>query len=330
MIKKLTVNLVSGTLSEFDSDTTLGIFCWRLKNALGEEKLLNFIDHYKNRNPVFTISNALFEIYDNLFFPQPVYIPSQIERSNIKKENIISMIKIKENKSIKYISLRRLNAFIKGDLIEYYNHDSPLYEKEKNKFILTPGFDSELRVGVQIDRESLNSSDGKLFSYHPRYLKKENKLVFLIKVLDDKAYLDFQCENILKDVFNVGYGKKKSSGFGQCEVVGDIIGFNDIQEPTDSNGFVTLGNFLPSVNDEIIEGKYDTKVKYGRLGEELSLSNNPFKNPILFITQGSYFKTKETKNHYGRITENSEISSSNPFAVQFGIPFTLNCKAELM
>jgi len=323
MLKKLSVRLKSGTLTEFDSDTTLGIFCWRLKDYLGEEKLKSFIDFYRNNKPVFTISNALFEINGILFFPQPVYVPSQEICSQNKKENISSMLKNKENKSINFISLKRFNAFLNGNIEDYLISDEPIYENENKKVILTPGFESELRVSVEIDRQSAKSKEGQLFSYHLRYLKKGNTLVFLIKVIDEKAFNEFKCQEILKDVFTVGYGKKKSSGYGQCVVNGNLDDFKDIDEPDNPNGFITLGNYLPAQGDGVVDGYYDTKVKYGKLGESFSSSKVPFKKPIIMITQGSYFITSKPNLWYGRITGVGEISPLKSEAVQFGMPFTL-------
>lgn len=325
MIKKLTVKLKSGTLTEFDSDTTMGIFCWRLKDALGEEKLKSFLERYKAGNPVFTISNALFEIKNTLFFPTPVFIQSEYKKQS-KKENIESMLRSKEAKSRNFVSLQRFNALLNHQIDDFMLDDEPLFEGITKKVLLSPGFESELRVGVMIDRETEKSKDGQLFSLHPRYLKKGNNLVFLIKVVDSDTFNEFKCEDILHDVFTVGYGKKKSSGYGHCMVINKIEDFNGIVEPENSNGFIALGNYLPAESDQIAEGYYDVKVKYGKLGESLATSKVPFKKPILMITQGSYFKTGKTKPWYGRITNEGEISELNPFAVQFGTPFTLNCK----
>lgn len=328
MIKKLTVKLKSGTLTEFDSDTTMGIFCWRLKDALGEEKLKSFLDCYKTGNPIFTLSSALFEIQNTLFFPTPVFIPSEYKKQN-KKENIESMLRSKEAKSRNFVSLKRFNDFLNNKINEFMLDDEPLFEGRTKKFQLTPGFESELRVGVMIDRETEKSKDGQLFSLHPHYLKKGNNLVFLIKVIDNNVFDKFQCEDILYNVFTVGYGKKKSSGYGHCAVLNKIEDFNGFEEPKYSNGFIVLGNYLPSESDQIGDGYYDSKVKYGKLGESLSTSKVPFKKPLLMITPGSYFITKKNKKFYGRVTNEGEISELNPFAMQFGIPFSLNFKSSI-
>jgi CRISPR-associated protein Csm4 len=329
MYLKLTAHLKSGVLSSFQSDTTMGIFCWRLKHLQGEEKLKEFIEDYQNGKPAFTISNEFFEINDNLFFPPPIYVSPVSKFSSNKKDGITAMLKNKENKSLGFISIRQLNAFLSGDLNEYSRQEPPMYENLNKKKRLIPGFDSELRVGVQIDRVSLKSKEGQLFSYHPKFLKEGNKLTFLIKVISKEHFNHFNCEAILKEVFEYGYGKKKSSGYGHCTSI-SITEFNGIAEPDRPNGFITLGNYLPSNEDGLQDGTYDTFVKYGRLGEEYSTSSNPFKKPMLMIKGGSVFYTSKQKEFYGRVTTEGEVSTSNPFAVQFGIPFTLKFKGSIL
>jgi len=323
MLKKLTVQLNSGLLSQFDSDTTFGIFCWRLSHLLGEEKLKEFLDRYLNDNPVFTISNDLIEVKNTLFFPVPVYIPSVDNSDQSKKEKIGGMLKHKENRTRNYISLRQLNAFLNGNIEEYSKKEEDLFADENNLQILSPGYTSELRVGVAIDRDTSKSKDGQLFSFHPKYLKEGNQIIFLVKIIDQQAFDDFNCEAVLRDVFETGYGKKKSSGFGQCKVI-DFKPFDEIKEPENVNGFISLSNYLPAEDDKITSGFYDTKVKYGRLGEVFSLSANPFKQPVLITGPGSCFKTKETKEWYGRVTLSGEISPSKPEVIHFGISFSLS------
>ena len=327
MLKKLTVHLKSGVLSKFDSDTTLGIFCWRLKHLHSEEKLKAFLELYRSGKPVFTISNELFEIDKTIFFPQPCYVPLSKTERKTKAEKIGDMLEHKEIRSQNLISLRQMNAFLNGDFSEYNKREPDIYADKKMKKKLTPGFTSELRVGVEIDRESFKSKESQLFSNHPKYLKEGNKLVFLIKVLDENAFVEFDCENVLKDGFEIGYGKKKSSGYGHCMVI-SFSNFNEIKEPDHTNGFISLSNYLPAKTDSIISGRYDTHVKYGKLGEELALSKIPFKKPMIMIKPGAIFFTEKQQEYYGRVTVTGEASTANPFVVQFGIPFTLNAKIK--
>jgi CRISPR-associated protein Csm4 len=319
----LTIKQESGLLTELQSDTIYGHFCWRLKERLGDDKLTEFISLYKNKKPAFTLSDGLLQVSGVIRFPRP-YIFKKPELKETKSEKILEFVKRKTNKERDYLSFSELNSFlVSNDIKIEENNDGERKKKERKRKV---SFIREaLRVSVQIDRNTFGSSEGRLFSYNPKYTRDDVSYVVLIKVIDGSTYKSFECENILKDVFNVGYGKKKSSGYGQFEV-GDISEFQSFDEPSNANAFMVLGNYLPDELDNITPIGYDLNIKYGKLGEKFSGSDNPFKNPIAFLTAGSCFKTESNNNFYGRVTEDKEISEVNYFAVQFGMPFTLKFK----
>jgi len=67
-IKKLKLKLKSGLLSELQSDTIFGHFCWRMREQIGEDNLKKFISSYHENKPVFTISDGMIEENNILFF----------------------------------------------------------------------------------------------------------------------------------------------------------------------------------------------------------------------------------------------------------------------
>lgn len=318
-IKKLTLQLKSGLLTELQSDTVMGHFCWRMKDLLGEPKLTEFISLYQNGDPVFTISNSLFEKNTELFFPKPVLHIKNIEEvQNSKREKLIDFMINKELKSVSLLTLSQFNLVLNGKLKELY---SSLQQDKLER----PKFTSDLRVSVEIDRRSFTSKEGQLFSYYPNFLDENTRIFFLLKVLNERKFNEFQCNVILKDVFEIGFGKKKSSGYGEFKVLSSLEDFSKITEPSNGNAFITLGNYLPSNDDKIKENSlYTFIVKYGKLGEELSLSEKPFKKPLIMFEPGSIFFTDVKKDFYGRVTKTGEISEYDRSAIQFGIPFTLN------
>jgi CRISPR-associated protein Csm4 len=256
-----------------------------------------------------------------LFFPKPLihFKPNKYE-ANSKKEKLLEFLTNKDLKGIELLTLKQFNLFLNGRYDELY--------KDLLKDLEYPKFEKDLRVSVEIYRMKMSSKEGQLFSYYPKFLEENTKVVFIIKIFDIENYKHFQCEDVLKDVFQIGFGKKKSSGYGQFEVIGDIEGFSDFEEPEQANGFIILSNYIPSSDDKITEEThYDFVVKYGRFGEEKALSSNPFKKPIILFTPGSVFFTNNIeKNFFGRITSPGHISEFNLDAVQFGIPFILKFK----
>lgn len=312
----------SGLLSELQSDTIYGHFCWRLKERLGDEKLTEFISLYKNGRPVFVLSDGLLQVNGEIRFPRP-YIFSKPEIKETKAEKVLEFVKRKLSKERNYLTITELNSFLNSGKVEI-EEKSDVEQSKKDRKRKIPFMSKALRVSVQIDRSTFGSSEGRLFSYNPKYAREDVSYLVLIKVIDDAAYKSFECESILKDVFIVGFGKKKSSGYGQFDV-GEITEYNSFKEPDDANAFMVLGNYLPNASDDITPIGYDINTKYGKLGEELSQSENPFKNPIVFLIAGSCFGTNTKKEFYGQITDEGRISAKKE-VVQFGMPFSLKVK----
>lgn len=314
----------SGLLTELQSDTIYGHFCWRLKERSGDEILSRFISSYHKGNPIFLLSDGFLKSETEYYFPAPFIFKKPIIKAN-KKDKILDFVSRKRNKEEKFYSLKQLNAFLRGE--EYNKDNSPKSSEHSPPGLKSkPFIEEQLRVSVQIDRNNFTSEEGKLFSYSPKFIREDLNYFILVNVIDEKLYKDFECDEILKDIFTTGYGKKKSSGYGHFDVR-DLKSFEQINEPADWNAFLVLGNYLPSPTDKAQPIAYEINTKYGKFGEEKSQSDNPFKNPIVFLTAGSCFKTSGiSQKFFGRVTDQSEISDYHPNSVQFGCPLFLKFK----
>jgi CRISPR-associated protein Csm4 len=248
-MKILKIKPVSGLLSDLQSDTIYGHFCWRLKDRLGEDKLKDFINLYRNNNPIFLLSDGLLSYKEDILFPKPLVF-YEFEIPQKKTDKIIDFVKRKSEKESKFISLSQLNSFLSSGSFST-EITEPQIENKSTKIL-----EEHLRVSVQIDRNNFTSADGKLFSYNPKYLSDDYYYSVLIKILDDNLFKEFDCENVLKDVFEIGFGKKKSSGFGQFQFV-SFEEFNGIKEPEKSDSFIVLGNYLPASDDKVEPIGYD-------------------------------------------------------------------------
>ena len=316
-IKKLKLKLKSGLLSKLQSDTIFGHFAWRFKEQLGDEKLEDFLDLFVNGNPVFTISDGLFEKNGEVFFPKPLKLtPHKFESKN-KRERIKNFINLKESKSLKLVTVEQLNFYINGNL---ENFDESLAKTDSKDY---PKFEHDLRVHVGIDRETFSSKDGQLFTENPKYLDDNTSIVVFVKILNQTKWDDLHCEDILKIVFEIGYGKKKSSGYGHFEIL-SFEDYTKFEEPNESNGFISLSQYLPANSDNIKDAFYDINVKYGKFGEEKSNSQNPFKPPMLLMKPGSCFITDKQTEFYGRAIKG--FVDYQPKLVHNGIAFTLAAK----
>ena len=232
-IKKLKLKLKSGLLSELQSDTIFGHFAWRFKEQHGDEKLEEFLDLFVKGNPVFTISDGFLEKNGEVFFPKPLKLTPPEFESESKKDRIKNFIKQKESKSQKLITIKQLNYFLNPQVGDF---DKPLTQSNSKDY---PKFEQDLRVHVEIDRETFSSKDGQLFTENPKYLDKDTLLVVFVKILNQTKWDDLHCEDILKNVFEIGYGKKKSSGYGHFEIL-SFEDYTKFEEPKESNGFISL------------------------------------------------------------------------------------------
>lgn len=321
--KILTLKQKSGLLSPLQSDTIYGHFCWRMAESFGGERLTEFIELYRNGNPVFLLSDGLIKSGGEIHFPKPLIQPVSSSQKKTKADKIRSFVGVKTLKEKKHFTLEELNNFLAGRKTDTMFSAQEAAEKTKKK---KTAVQSSLRVNVQIDRNTLSSSEGQLFSYSPEYTAADTERVIFIRVADETGYTVFNCEELLKEVFLIGFGKKKSSGYGQFDVV-SFEEYSDFNEPETCNAFVVLGNYIPSARDGVTPLAYNYDVKYGKLGEHLSLGDNPFKNPVVLFGAGSCFSFAENSSRNlfiaGKVTEPGEMSEAFPQAVQFGMPFIL-------
>lgn len=314
----LKLKLKSGLLSELQSDTIWGHFCWRLKEIEGESVLNDFLDKYLDNNPVFTVSNGFPGNNDDIYFPYPIYPVNYGQNEKEKKQKLIDFLKHKSFKKIKSITFKELNYFLIGNIDKMRES----IEERMIKEIKSPEFRKDLRVSVEIDRNKFSSKEGKLFPYASMYLSENDIINIFIKVLDEDSFEKYHCKNLLTEVFELGFGKKKSSGYGEFEVV-SFSEFNEFTEPENANAFINLSNYLPADSDKLKDSYYDYHLKYGKLGEDFAVSENPFKKPIIFIKEGSCCKVSEAKDFYGRCTKQGEISFHKE-VIQYGLSFSLN------
>ncbi len=135
-----------------------------------------------------------------------------------------------------------------------------------------------------------------------------------------KRWVDW-VEHWLSRLAQSGYGAKKSAGYGHFEFV-DLERFTGFEEvPVGVNGFISLCHWVPALEDPT-EGFYARMVKYGKLGEELASSDNPFKFPLVMLTAGSSFYAEgPIRDWYGRLVEG--VAPADSRVVQYGYAFVV-------
>lgn len=332
LIKKLSFVQKTGLLTDLHSDTIFGHFCWRLLHGEGIDTLRSFLEEFYSNNttPIFTVSNAFPGIKDKIFLPFPLLKLSYLKESNeAKKDYIVNFLKFKEFKKISSIPISDFNLLLSGNTSNFVDSILDKIESQDE----SPSFVHDLRTRVKISRETFSSEEGLLFSQESRSISGTHDQIkngeirwnVFIKVLNKEKFEcdEFKCEKYLKEVFSLGFGKKKNIGYGEfVDIKWD--NFDSFEQPeAGSNGFITLGNYLPAAGDGLKNMRYKQFLKYPKLGEEFSKSDDPFKKPIVFFLPGSVFYTDKVGGYYGRCTNPGDISSSKVEVIQNGYAFSL-------
>jgi CRISPR-associated protein Csm4 len=296
---RLKIKPLSGFLTPWQADTIFGSLCWIIAWRDGKDALMKFLQEYKNSNPLFILSDGM----PCDLLPAPAHLPLMMTRS----ENRADYEKGKKLKKVSWLSPEAFESVCRG------NMGDDLLEDCKPFKTFTSLHSSINRI------TGTTGEEGALFELQEYALAKSSEAISIyIKIRDDWEEKVF---SLFNDLSLIGYGKKKSVGKGSFKIIGGLERFETFERLEDSNGFVSLSNFVPSASDPT-EGYYKTMVKYGKLGGEFTFSENPFKKPLMMLTAGSVFKVDEVvMPFYGRMVEG--LSAIKPEVVHYGYAFSV-------
>ncbi len=310
----------SSFLTPLQSDTIFGSICWAIKYSEGEQELVDFLEKYQTSPPLI-ISNG----FPTGFFPKPLC--NLITRKQIfdmvketfrdeSKENIAQTVKkIKMIKKVSLVSKGIFDELINGlSEIDYLKIKlSQKTENRENNYAKETTFYKN-----SINRlTSRTREEGGLFTQDETFYSNDTTMSIFVKTDGcDKDYI----EHIFKFISLNGFGKRKTVGKGHFELI--EIKECTFTSPSNSNAFVSLSSFVPSINDPV-DGWYEMHVKYGKLGGDYSTSKSPFKKPIRMFKAGSVFKTNDVKEYYGQMI--AKIHSDEEI-MHYGYAFPVGMK----
>ena len=306
----------SATLTPWQADTLFGHWCWLILYEEGESALSAFLDPFRAGDPPLVLSNG-FPMDDEVArLPRPI-LPQRRADGGSKREMIQEMERVKAVKAIRFVTLEEFNALCRGDEVPLGERKEPLQTRPmlKNQINRLSGTTTPIEEGEGgnlYDVEEIAFVDSS--DVYPRALD----VAFYVKARDgdwgDRA------EQLFSYLAQSGYGAKKSVGYGQVRVV-SWKPFHGFERPVGANGFVSLSHWVPARGDPRM-GFYDTLVKYGKLGEELAVGENPFKFPLTMLTSGSSFYAEGSiREVYGRLV--TQIAPAAPQVVQYGFAFAV-------
>lgn len=278
-------------ITPFQADTLWGHFCWIVRWREGEKALKEFITAFE-KEPPFVLSDG----FPGDLLPVPLHLPMMVHDGDER-------IRFKTRKALKELSWLTLEEFMtvqKGVL-------PTITEGER------AGFLQAVTLHSSISRlTGTTGEEGSLFEIEEQALEADRQYVSVyVRVSDsweDRVWALFQ------DIGKMGYGKKRSIGFGAMKVL-EPEPFAALDSLANANGFTALSNFVPSSADPVA-GHYKTFVKYGKLGGEYAFTGKSFKRPVMMLRAGSSFSSETVKPYYGKMIKN--VLPEMPEVVQYG------------
>lgn len=284
------------------ADTIFGHLCWAMRHLYGEKALGGFLQRYQEGAPPLLLSNGFPEGY----LPCPIVSLPPLETTaplDVQQQQFELQ---RKRRALHFLTLQQFNQFIT---------------------LGEPGFAfpaTEERLSIarvtlknQLSRiTGTTGAEGTLYTFDEYYC---SEIVVYVKVADD--FID-TCQQLFEHLARVGYGKRKSAGYGQVAKVG-FEQFDGFAPPSDANGFVTLSNFVPAAHDPR-RGNWHIIVKYGRMGEERATGGQAFKKPLVMLVAGSTFYDSPCRSYYGRLVRG--LNPAYPDTVQYGLALPVPVK----
>lgn len=331
----------SGYRTSLRSDTLWGMLCWAIRDLYGAEKLVDFINSYKNESsdtkPFYISSTFPFKQVGrdfHLFFPTPqlpilekAYQPLEGETYEAQRKDLRQ--RKKERK--KHLIERDLfEQVINGGISEIPNEEK---SPKQETLAVTHNTINRIKGGTL----ELNKQ-GQLFHVEENFLldpKNETKnketvgLFFLAK--GDTTLL----ESALRYLEHTGIGGDKGVGKGKFEI--SIKDF-ELKEPSDYNAFVNLSLYAPTEDETNNWQKSESELlnytiidRQGKVGG-LALNNkNIWKEVVTMFKEGSCFPKVEGQIDFGenRVVKKQNIDKNVPFDIyHYGMAFMVKMKIQ--
>ena len=157
----------------------------------------------------------------------------------------------------------------------------------------------------------------------------ETELALFVGI-DDAIITIRQVKECLEMMGKCGFGKDASTGLGRFDVLGtteiDLANMGN----DSPNACYTLSPCVPG-KDTFSDMFFSPFTRYGRHGDVLAKSANPFKNPVIMADEGGIFKPKSKemfhKHYIGTAVTN--ISKTEPKSVAQGYSLYIPVNVEV-
>ena len=282
---RFTLRPLSAFGTPLAGDTLFGQLCWSLRHQLGNARLNDLLQGYTCGQPFAVVSDALPANH----LPLPS-VPSQLWQSSDPADR-------KALKKKKWLPVSALDtpfatwqfcAASDDQVAEPWIKEWAAHAKDRS----SKGSSQTVRAQPHntINRQTGTTGEGQFAPYGMPQIVFHPAMQFDVYVVLDEARLSLvELTAALDAMGQTGFGRDASIGLGKFERLGDPV---VLQWPrlANANSYLTLGPCAPQgLGYCSTRSTYLVATRFGRHGDTVVQSGQPFKRPVLLAKAGGVF-----------------------------------------
>lgn len=335
---EITIKPLSGFGTLLKGDTLFGHICWQAvyDESLFGKSIDKLLADYEE-NPFIVVSSAYPKLGNHYALKRPdLPLDSLFDFEGMGKSDIIK--KRKEYKSRKWMLVEqghRINSIKSNDLYksdkelfnllkESYPDDSQREFRKKGVKSYTVDFSQPHNT---INRLTGTTGEGGFapFAVAQKIYLPQSELAVFVGIAD--GIDNEQVKKTFQQIGDYGFGKDASTGLGKFKV-GNIAEIDLTALGSDKpNACYTLSPSVPN-NRMFSKMFFSPFTRFGRHGDVLAKSKNPFKNPVIMADEGGVFVPKERdllrRSYIGRAIKNVSLAETNAVAQGYSLYIPIN------
>ena len=298
---EITIKPRSGFGTPLKGDTLFGHFCWQVANQpkLVEGGLEAALGVYSSE-PFAVFSSAIPKFSGTpvrYILKRPDLPLHLLFRAAEKTDRALHFRELKNRKSKKWmifegdlpLCLDRMNFCNDHELAEFSYANAPeIIHRSmdmREHIDLCQRFDQPHNT---INRLTGTTGKGAFAPYNTQNICYAAGTELAIIVLLNNRWTDIErVVSAIADIGRFGFGRDASIGMGRF----DIAGWEELTQtlPAKSEGVYTLAPCVPGEKEAVRRCRFSPFTRFGRHGDRLAVSINPFKTPVIMADEGAVF-----------------------------------------
>lgn len=321
-------------------DTIFGHFCWQVAYdpSLVQDGLSPNIRRYAEQP--YVIFSSAFPRFDSdgsgiVYGLKRPALPLEWLFPSVDQDRLA---RARERKSNKARTWMLAGSDLKLDVSKgHFLSDDELFSKIDTGFRQRPHWSDSYhiihrcsRAHNTIHRFSGTTGPGEFAPYSQELQYYAMDISLAIFVLIDETVTDIvSVKKGLERIGKLGFGKDASIGLGRFSVVG-----SQQMPPTHANGCRALYCLAPTVPvpGSYTEAYFVPFVRFGKHGDTLARSDNPFKNPVIMADEGAVFVPRDkealSQPYWGRAVANVSLSQRDAVVQGYSICLPIQIHAR--